>query len=80
MNSDELPNQVNCPVCRAVQEPNPVCRRCGADLDLYLACLSSRLQAERKRTAAQVSGDLHTVQRMEAYLTWLVGRPPQAVQ
>lgn len=71
----ELPDRLNCPVCRANQEPSLECRRCGADLNLVLWCLSSRRQAERKREAAIESGDLSTAHRMEEYLTWLVGRP-----
>ncbi len=67
----ELPDRINCPVCKAGQEPNATCRRCGADLALFLQCLTSRSRAEQQYRAAIARGDQASDERMRAYLNWL---------
>jgi hypothetical protein len=67
--------EVICPVCRAKQRlPAHVlarCRRCEADLALYLKALHS-LQVARQRTLdADASGDSQLSHAAVAYLRWL---------
>ena len=67
--------KVKCPVCRARQAPQPVCRRCSADLSLYLKALDSQDYARRLHAAALRSGDRQAAEQSAAYLRWL---KPQA--
>ncbi len=63
--------ELTCPACRARQEPGNLCRRCGAELELYIACLRSRTIAQRLHSSAVHSGDSATAERLMAYLNWL---------
>jgi hypothetical protein len=58
-----------CPVCNAGQPPQPTCRRCRADLALYLKALASVAIARREL------GDASSVapHAWRDYLAWLVG-------
>lgn len=64
---------VQCPVCRATQVARPVCRRCNADLTLFIRVQESS-QAARRRLAEAVAADDHAAQaRLRDYLQWLHG-------
>jgi len=60
-----------CPVCRAKQPEQPECRRCSADLSLYVKALRSVEQARQKLASANSRGDIQTAARTSAYLIWL---------
>lgn len=60
-----------CPVCRARQPLQASCRRCEADLQLYVKALQSLRLAEQHVAEARSGPDelrRHTAQR---YLDWL---------
>jgi hypothetical protein len=60
-----------CPVCRARQEAQPACRRCGADLQLYVHAILSRQQAIERYRAAREAGEETIAERELQYLKWL---------
>lgn len=64
---DEQP--IRCPVCRAGQPPQPVCRRCRADLQLY--CRAVRSQRRAEAVLGQESPELDALAAAGAYLEWL---------
>lgn len=66
---DEL--ELNCPVCRARQPWQSACRRCEADLRLYVKALRSLHSAQRQAAAAREAGDESKRQATEQYLAWL---------
>ncbi len=72
--SDEM--QLTCPVCRARQIPQAACRRCSADMSLYLKALRSEEAARRRYVEACRSGDREMAARALSYLQWL--RPQKA--
>ncbi|MEX0669535.1 MAG: hypothetical protein WD060_03645 [Pirellulales bacterium] len=67
---DEL---IGCPVCRAVQPLQPVCRRCVADLGLFMRAVESRRTARRRLTRATAAHDTAAERRLRVYLRWLGG-------
>jgi len=60
-----------CPVCRAKQPEQPECRRCSADLALYVKALRSVEQSRRQLESAKGRGDIQTADQTSAYLIWL---------
>lgn len=62
---------IKCPVCRAGQSPREVCRRCGADLALFVRALESRRTARRRLERALTAGNPEATSRLRAYLAWL---------
>lgn len=66
-NDDELV----CPVCRARQTPRDVCRRCRADIGLYVKAIQSRHRARALLDEASQSGREDVAMRTAAYLRWL---------
>jgi hypothetical protein len=70
-------NELNCPVCRAKQAYQRECRRCGADLSLWIKALRSLHFAQQQvlQTGNQVES-----QRNDAlnYLRWLSPNAAQA--
>jgi hypothetical protein len=64
---------IECPVCRAGQSPRDICRRCGADLTLFLHALESRRIARRRLERAITAGNHSAAARLRGYLAWLGG-------
>ena len=64
-------HELSCPVCRARQPWQATCRRCEADLQLYVKALRSLHSAQRQVAAAHNSGDEAKCQATERYLAWL---------
>jgi len=76
MSSKQSPDRedtIRCPVCRARQTPQATCRRCRADLDLFLKAVASRSEAGRRLAEAEQSGDAVTAESLRGYLQWLGG-------
>lgn len=67
--------ELNCPVCRARQPFQSTCRRCQADLRLYVKALRSLHTAQRQAAVAHDAGDESRLQSSERYLAWLQPRP-----
>lgn len=65
--------EICCPVCRARQSPRAECRRCTADLSLYVRALESRRVAHERLARATNVGDQAAVERLRRYLVWLNG-------
>lgn len=63
--------KIVCPVCRASQVPMPECRRCQADLSLYLLALRSAANARNALEQARRDGDQQRAKRTFDYLKWL---------
>ncbi len=69
-------NELTCPVCRAKQACQAACRRCGADLSLWIKALRSLHEAKRQvANAAQLDTANHD--SALNYLRWL---SPKAAQ
>ena len=60
-----------CPVCRAKQPEQPECRRCNADLALYVKSLRSLEHSRQQLASANNQGDIQTAAHTSAYLIWL---------
>jgi len=67
-----------CPVCRAKQSAQPECRRCNADLALYIKALRSVEQSRQQFESANVRGDTQLATQMSAYLSWLTAKLPSS--
>ncbi len=65
------PNLFVCPVCRAKQVAKPECRRCNADVSLYLKTLQSLNESRRQLDLARESGNGQLASELLAYLQWL---------
>ena len=63
--------ELKCPVCRARQKRQAECRRCGADLSLYVKALGSAELAQHQRQQARLSGDDERAASIDRYLHWL---------
>ena len=64
---------IQCPVCRATQTARQVCRRCSADLALFVRTRISGLAARRRLAEAVAAGDAVAQARLQGYLRWLHG-------
>jgi hypothetical protein len=64
---------IKCPVCRATQSARQVCRRCTADLALFVRTSASSLAARRRLAEAVAAGDDVAQARLRGYLRWLHG-------
>jgi hypothetical protein len=64
---------LECPVCRAGQSPRDICRRCGADLALFVRALESRRIASGRLERAITAGNPAAMTRLRGYLAWLGG-------
>ena len=64
---------IECPVCRAGQSPRDTCRRCGADLALFVRAVESRRTARRLLELAIANGKPLATARLRGYLEWLGG-------
>jgi hypothetical protein len=64
-------SELKCPVCRARQTVRIECRRCGADLALYVQALRSLEFAEAQRADAAERGESDRVTRIGHYIRWL---------
>jgi len=64
---------IRCPVCRARQTPQATCRRCRADLQLFVQALASRSEAGRRLAEAEQAGDAVAAESLRTYLKWLGG-------
>lgn len=62
---------MDCPVCRARQQRQPTCRRCDADLSLYVKALRSLDTARQRHREACQSGDRQLRDATQRYLNWL---------
>jgi hypothetical protein len=60
-----------CPVCRARQTLQDVCRRCSADLELYAHTIRSQQHARRRYEQSLAAGDQAGVEQAREYLLWL---------
>ena len=69
-------NELVCPVCRAKQAYQAECRRCGADLSLWIKALRS-LHVAKQQVGQAVRHDESNRARALNYLHWL---SPQAAQ
>ncbi len=65
------PNLFACPVCRAKQVAKPECRRCSADVSLYLKALRSLDESRRQLDLARESGNGQLASEVLIYLQWL---------
>jgi hypothetical protein len=63
-------NETACPVCRAKQAYQTECRRCGADLSLWIKALRS-LQVAQQKVAQAARHDEATCNKTLNYLRWL---------
>ena len=63
--------QIACPVCRAKQIAQPECRRCSADLSLYLKALRSVEESKRQFANASRNGDSQLAAQTLEYMQWL---------
>ena len=63
--------QIACPVCRAKQIAQPECRRCSADLALYLKAMRSVEESKRQFANANRNGDSQLAAQMLKYMQWL---------
>lgn len=70
--ADRLENFA-CPVCRAKQAAQPECRRCNANLELYLKALRSVEKSSQQLEMAKDQGDNELAEQASAYLRWLSG-------
>lgn len=61
-----------CPVCRAKQPAQSECRRCSADLALYIKALGSVEQSRQQLECAKGRGDTQLAAQASAYLRWLI--------
>lgn len=66
--------ELNCPVCRARQPWQSACRRCQADLRLYVKALRSLHTVQRQAAVAHDAGDETKRRATERYLAWLQPR------
>ena len=64
---------IQCPVCRATQTARQVCRRCSADLTLFVRTSASSLAAQRRLAEAVAASDAVAQARLRGYLRWLHG-------
>ena len=64
---------IQCPVCRATQTARQVCRRCSADLALFVRASASSLTARRQLAEAVAASDAVAQARLRGYLRWLHG-------
>lgn len=64
---------IQCPVCRATQAAQKACRRCNADLELFVHAGKSSLAARRRLTEAITAGDAVAEAQLRDYLRWLHG-------
>ena len=62
---------IACPVCRAKQISQAECRRCSADLSLYLKAMRSVEESKRQFENASRKGNLELVAQTLEYLQWL---------
>jgi hypothetical protein len=69
--SNPLQQDFICPVCRAKQVPQPECRRCSADLSLYLKAKQSWHKSHQQLQSAEETGDERLATKMRLYLGWL---------
>jgi len=67
----DLQQNFACPVCRAHQPAQPECRRCSADLALYIKALRSIEQARQQLESANDRGDTQLADQTSSYLSWL---------
>ena len=65
-----------CPVCRAKQVAQPECRRCNADLSLYLKALRSVNESCRQIELAIINGNSQIAEKTICYLKWLSPSKP----
>ena len=63
--------QIACPVCRAKQIAQSECRRCSADLSLYLKAMRSVEESRRQFVDASRDGNLQLAAQTLEYLQWL---------
>ena len=63
--------QIACPVCRAKQSAQSECRRCSADLSLYLKTMRSVEESRRQFVDASRNGNLQLAAQTLEYLQWL---------
>ena len=64
---------IACPVCRASQSPRGSCRRCGADLGLFVQAIESRRIGRRRLGRAIMAENHEATARLRRYLAWLGG-------
>ena len=62
---------IACPVCRAKQIAQIECRRCSADLSLYLKALRSVEDSKRQFANASRNGDSPLAVQTLEYMLWL---------
>jgi hypothetical protein len=63
--------EILCPVCRAKQPPQPACRRCSADLSLYVKALRSVNAVRTQLDTAVENGNPEIASQASRYLKWL---------
>jgi hypothetical protein len=64
-------HQMTCPVCRAKQIPQTICRRCEADLSLYIKATTSLAVAQQQYALKSQNGDQAANAELQKYLQWL---------
>lgn len=79
MHADTPPDDgptFQCPVCRAACVARQACRRCNADLALFVRVSESSRAAWRLLEDAVAAGDDVAQARLRDYLRWLHGSAP----
>jgi hypothetical protein len=71
MHTDPTGDEFACPVCRARQSFRAECRRCGADLLLYVKALRSVVQSRQQLGLARDSGNGKMEGQVLVYMRWL---------
>ena len=74
-----IENELSCPVCRAKQAYQAECRRCGADLALWIKALRS-LHVARQQVKRAGLHDSASFDKAQTYLRWLSPKAAQLAQ
>jgi hypothetical protein len=72
-------HEMSCPVCRAAQPWQAECRRCRADLTLYVQALESTAAARRLYQHARDTADSSRAAELLQYLRWLAPLEARAI-
>jgi hypothetical protein len=63
--------EFTCPTCRARQSLQPICRRCGSDLALYMKATLSLHRAKQLQHQHRESSDEVELEKVNTYIKWL---------
>jgi hypothetical protein len=76
-----MPEEFQCPVCRAKQQLQPECRRCHADLTLLMrAVLALRDTQQQLKIAIAQNPNCDTAKTLRERLNWLSPKEAAAIE